>query len=69
MRSAITVGALLFCCVFGFLTVYVIVWLSLDTLITEPRPLAESAGSAYWIRNTGPRRLTDIDFSQPSGVT
>ena len=32
MRSAITVGALVFCCVFGFLTVYVMLTSGPDLL-------------------------------------
>ena len=32
MRSAITVGALVFCCVFGFLTVYVMITSGPDLL-------------------------------------
>ena len=32
MRTAITVGALLFCCVFGFLTVYVMITSGPDLL-------------------------------------
>jgi hypothetical protein len=32
LRSAITVGALVFCCVFGFLTVYVMITSGPDLL-------------------------------------
>jgi hypothetical protein len=32
MRTAITVGALLFCCVFGFLTIYVMLTSGPDLL-------------------------------------
>ena len=32
MRSAITLGALAFCCIFGFLTVYVIITSGPDVL-------------------------------------
>ena len=32
MRTAITVGALIFCCVFGFLTVYVVLTSGPDLL-------------------------------------
>jgi hypothetical protein len=32
VRTAITLGALVFCCVFGFLTVYVILTSGLDVL-------------------------------------